>query len=212
MASRPIAVSVEEDAPPLVRTLAADLAARLEDTSFVAETERLSGVVSVRQSDGAQSATLRLAARAVSLSHGVAEDADLTATIDPDGAAPGVESDGEHPELARWLAALVGPPAVEWPEAAERYWSVLSALRGAPTALRVVDLDSSEERTYGSEGGPTYEIHGSREGLVGVFSGRTPLIDAAFEGRVLIRGTFPQLSVLTGACYAVRFGDGAEHA
>lgn len=207
MASPPIALSVEEDAPPMVRALATELAARLEDASFAAETERLRGVVSLRASAGAQSATLRVEDRTVSLTHGEADDADLTATIDLNGAEPRVEAGGEHPELARWLSAFVDPPAPAWPEAAERYWSVLSGMPGAPVALRVVNLDTGEERAYGSEDGPAYEIHASTEGLLGVFSGRTPLIDAAFEGRVFIRGTFPQLSVLTGACFAIRFGE-----
>jgi len=209
MASPPIALSVEEDAPPMVRALATELAARLEDASFAAETERLRGVVSVRASAGAQSATLRVEDRTVSLAHGEVDDADLTATIDLNGAAPRVEADAGHPELSRWLSALVDPPAPAWPEAAERYWSVLAKMPGAPAALRVVNLDTGEERAYGSEDGPAYEIHGSTESLLGVFGGRAPLIDAAFEGRVYIRGTFPQLSVLTGACFAIRFGEGA---
>ena len=88
-----------------------------------------------------------------------------------------------------------------WHEAADRYWSVLSEMPGAPRALRVVDLESGEERALGD--GRAYEIHGSREALLEVLSGRAPLIDAAFEGTVFIRGTFAELSVLTGACFAI---------
>ncbi len=36
-----------------------------------------------------------------------------------------------------------------------------------------------------------------------MLSGRAALIDAAFEGKVFIRGTFAELSVLTGACFAL---------
>jgi hypothetical protein len=39
-----------------------------------------------------------------------------------------------------------------------------------------------------------------------VLTGRAPLIVAAYEGIVFIRGSFPELSVLTGAGFAVRYG------
>ena len=96
---------------------------------------------------------------------------------------------------------ILGDDGVSWVEAADRYWTVLSKMPGAPAGLRVVELDSGEERVNGD--GPAYEIHGRSEALLDVLSGRTPLIDAAFEGKVFIRGTFAQLSVLTGACFAI---------
>jgi hypothetical protein len=90
-----------------------------------------------------------------------------------------------------------------WPEAAERYWAVLSGMPGAPDALRIVDLDAGEDRTLGETGGSVSELQGSPEALLEVLCGREPLIDAAFERKVYIRGTFAELSVLTGACFAV---------
>ena len=91
----------------------------------------------------------------------------------------------------------------DWAGAADRYWSVLSGIPGAPSALRVVELDSGEERAHGDDDRSAYEIHGRPEALIEVFSGRAPLIDAAFERKVYIRGTFAELSVLTGACFAI---------
>ena len=96
---------------------------------------------------------------------------------------------------------ILSDPTAGWHEAADRYWSVLSEMPGAPRALRVVDLEGGEERALGD--GRAYEIHGSPEALLEVLSGRAPLIDAAFEGKVFIRGTFAELSVLTGACFAI---------
>ena len=78
-------------------------------------------------------------------------------------------------------------------------------MRGAPEGLLVVNLDTGDERRFGAEGG-AYEIHGPTAGLVAVLTGRARLIDAAYEGIVFIRGSFPELSVLTGAGFAVRYG------
>ena len=43
-----------------------------------------------------------------------------------------------------------------------------------------------------------------------MLGGRTPLVDAAFAGKVFVRGTFPQLSVLSGAGFRIRYGTGDE--
>jgi hypothetical protein len=95
-----------------------------------------------------------------------------------------------------------------WREASERYWTVLSKMPGAPRGLRVVDLDSGAECTLGD--GDAYEIHGSAAELREVLTGRVALIHAAFEGKVFIRGTFAELSVLTGACFAIADGAAAD--
>jgi hypothetical protein len=100
-----------------------------------------------------------------------------------------------------------GDERASWAGAADRFWAVLAAMPGAPGSLRVVDLDSGEERLLGEGAG--YEIHGRPEALLNVLEGRTSLIDAAFEQSVYIRGTFAELSVLTGACFAIaEEGDG----
>ena len=201
-------VWLEEDPTPLVAATANDLERCLEDPEFAAATARLEGVVSVKAAEVPESVTLSIAAEQVSLIHGVAEDADLRITIGPEPAERAIEGRDEHPELAGWLEQLLDPSQPPWPDAAARFWSVLSAMPGAPGGLRVVDLDTAEERRFGSDDGSTYEIHGSADGLVAVLSGRAPLIDAAYERTVFIRGSFPQLSVLTGAGFEIRYGRG----
>ena len=76
---------------------------------------------------------------------------------------------------------------------------------GAPPALLVAD-DAGQSRRFGAEDGDAYEIQGSPEALVRVLTGRLPLLDAAHGGEVAIRGSFPAISVLTGAGFRVRYG------
>lgn len=208
MAPPAIAVSVEDDAPPIVAAVARDLAACLEDPAFGEETRLARGVVTARSATTPQAVTLRIADGAVSIAHGAAEDAQVTATAElgaRDG-APRIEGSDEHPELAEWLSRLLDPPTPAWPEAAERFWEVLSRMPGAPPALLVVDLEGGGERRFGSEGGAACEIHGAPDGLVPVFTGRASMMEAAFEGAVYVRGRFPDLSVLSGAGFAIRYG------
>ena len=208
-----IEVRVEENPPPVVAALRNDLAARLEDDAFAEKTRRVRGVVSLRDANTPQAATITIGDHGVELRHGFESGAEVRADLDLRGAG-GAEIEGadEHPELAGWLRALLDAPAPEWPQAAARFWETLSSMAGAPDALRVVELESGEERWFGSRHGPAYEIHGPAEGLVEVFSGRLPVVDAAFAGKVLLRGTFPQLSVLTGAGFRVRYGPRAGRA
>jgi hypothetical protein len=201
---------VERDPTPLVAATANDLEACLADADFAAATESLRGVVSLRTAATPQAVTLRLDVDEVSLAHGFDAAADVRVTVAEDHAGPPTEVEGatEHPELAGWVERLLEPPEPAWADAAERFWSALSKMRGAPEGLLVVNLDTGDELRFGADAGG-YEIHGPTVGLVTVLTGRAPLIDAAYEGTVFIRGSFPELSVLTGAGFAIRYGRNA---
>jgi hypothetical protein len=43
---------------------------------------------------------------------------------------------------------------------------------------------------------------------VSVFTGRVSLMEAAYDGTVCVRCRFPDLSVLSGAGFEIRYGDG----
>ena len=209
-ATAAVAVRVEDDPPPVVRALANDLRACLRDLAFAEATARARGTVLVSDAQTPQSATIRIDEHGVLLSHGSAA-ADLRASVDlRGGGSPALEGEGEHPALADWLRDLLTAPLPAWPDAAERFWSVLATMAGAPEALVVVESESGEERRYGTPDGRAYELHGRAEGLAKVLCGRVPLVDAAFAGKVFVHGSFPQLSVLSGAGFRIRYGDGDE--
>ncbi len=201
-----VTIELEEDSTPFVRAIAADLSACLTDARFAEETARLEGSVLVRSAATPEAATVRLGDGVASIRHGGDEVAGAAAVVDPGGGEPQISAAGAEPGLAAWLEALLQPPLPSWQEAAERFWAAVSRMDGAPEALLVVDLDSGEQRRLGSERGSAYEIQGNPGALVRVLTGRTSLILAAFEGSVFIRGSFPQLSVLSGAGFAVRYG------
>lgn len=203
----PIALAIEADPPPVIRALAADLAVRLEDAAFAGLTSRARGTVSLSDADTPQAAVIRLDGQRVHLTHGFADDADIRATVALHGGAePVLEGETEDPELADWLRQMLAAPPVPWPEAAARFWSVLAPMPGAPEALLVVATDCAEERRFGAPNARAYELHGGADGLTAVLCGRVPLVDAAFAGSVFVRGSFPELSVLSGAGFRIRYG------
>ena len=203
-----IEVSVEADPPPVVRGLAGDLVACLDDDSFAELTRRAGGVVGVRSATTPEAVTARIADGRVALAHGQGGEPDVTATAELGsvGADPAIEGGDRHPELAEWTARLLRPPTPPLELAAERFWSQLSRLRRSTRALVLVDLESGERRRYGPDEGPACELHGTPGGLLAVLTGRSSAIEAAFDGTVFIRGSFPDLSVLSGAGFRVRYG------
>jgi hypothetical protein len=210
-ATAAVAVRIEDDPPPVVRALANDLRARVSDPAFAEATATTHGTVVVGDAETPQSATLRIDEHGVLISHGAADAADLRATVDLRGdGPPTLEGEGEHPALGEWLRDLLSAPLPAWPEAAARFWAVLATMPGAPEALLVVELPGGEQRRYGAPNGRAYELYGSAAGLAEVLGGRTPLVEAAFAGKVFVRGTFPQLSVLSGAGFRIRYGTGDE--
>jgi hypothetical protein len=202
-------ISVEADPPPAVRALAQDLAARLREPAFATMTERLRGVVLVEDTDTPQAVTVRLGADRLELAPGRANNHDLrvlSAFAGTERDPPRLHGGEEHPDLAEWARALLTSPAPDWERAAERFWSILRKLTGAPEALLVVERDSGAEKRLGATEGRAYEIQGNAAHLAAVLSGRVPLIEAAFDGLVYVRGSFPELSLLTGAGYEARYG------
>lgn len=209
-AVEPPDVHVEDDAPPLTQAVAGSLRAMLADREFSEATAALSGVVALRSASTPQAVSLRLGDGAVRLAHGAADGADMVVTIDlddPDGGEPELSGDQERHDLSDWLLRLLDPPKPPWPEAARRFWEQASRMPGAPAGLRVVELGSGEELRLGENGTAPYEIHGESAALVRVLTAQEPLIEAAHRGRVYVRGSLPELSVLTGAGFALMLGD-----
>lgn len=206
---------METDPTPMARAIGNDLTRPLADPGAGAAPPVAAATVSLRARHSQQSVILRLAPDQISVAHGLCAEADLTAMIDLRtgelSELQGPASDRD-PELVSWLRGALGAPDLAWTEAAERFWTALSVRPGAPPGLRVVNLDRGEERSFGAEIGNPYEIHGSTAALLEVLTGRTPLLEAVFERGVLIRGSFPQISVLTGAGFELRYGGENEHA
>ena len=202
-------IEVEKDAPPVVAAIARDLADCLDDPRFAERTAAVRGTVAIRSADTPEAATIRIADDVISIFHGIAPGADVVATARLAGGGerePRIEGSEQKPELAEWVARVVDPPPPSWADAAQRFWAVLSKLPGAPGLLRVVEVDSGDERRFGDGGGSACEIQGPEDGLVPVFTGRVSAMEAAYDGTVQVRCSFPDLSVLSGAGFRVRYG------
>ncbi len=201
-----ILLSTEDDPTPLVRAVRADLTRRLGDPEFAELTRAARGTAAIRDASTPEAVTATVGDGSVALVHGVDPEAQVVAIVGGGGHGADVPESAaaEHPALTAWLAALLAPSS-DWAAAAERFWAALEPRPGAPQALLVVELESGERRRFGGDG-RAYEIHGRAEDLTALLEGRTALIAEAFERRILIRGSFPEISVLSGAAFDVRMG------
>ncbi len=205
-----ILLSTEDDPTPLVRALRADLSRRLADPAYAALTGEIAGTVVIRAAATPEAATATIAGGRVSIARGASDEAEVVATVDGAGgrahiAAP---AEADHPRLAGWVERLLAQSA-SWADAAARFWAALEPLPGAPAALLVVELSSGERRRFGREG-RAYEIHGRDEDLVALLEGRSALLTEAFERRIFIRGSFPEISVLSAAAFEIRMGGAGD--
>jgi hypothetical protein len=205
-----IQLSIEDDPTPMVLSIRSDLVRRLADPAYAELTAAIRGRATIREAATPEAVTATIADRRVNLAHGAADGVQVVVTIAAAGRRPVLSADAKanHPELSDWLTRLLAT-SDDWAGAAERFWEALEPLRGAPPALLVVELTSGEERRFGNAG-RAYELHGRAEDLTALLEGRRDLIGEAFERRVFIRGSFPEISVLAAAALAVRTGGRAD--
>ncbi|RFS87376.1 hypothetical protein D0T12_03875 [Actinomadura spongiicola] len=201
-----ILVTVEDDPTPFVLSLARTIRAACRHPDLLPVVEKSADVVGVRSSTDHQSATLRFGRGGVRVVHGVSGDADLVVGCDPATefevhALPGTPIDGGR--LAA-LNAVLNPPLPSWQDAATRFWSLTGDDPGMPGQIVVKCSGSGEELVLG-DGPAGVVLTGSADQLARTFSGLGNLFDDLYSGALSLVGTLPQLSVLCGAHWKVKF-------
>jgi hypothetical protein len=209
------AIIVEDDAPPIVKILAVTLRRAAAQPKLARQLDRMRGSVALKSTSDPQAVTIRFAKGDVSLSHGVAPDADVVIALDfntmgqPGASGPKVTGAARHPLLAFGVSKVLEPPVIGgWAGAAESFWEWSAGRKGRPGYLRVVCTDDGGERTFGdAAGGTTIEIHGPAWALVNVFTGGDHLGAAVLEHRVQAVADFPVLSEVVGLATSLMLGD-----
>jgi hypothetical protein len=207
-------ITQEEDAPPIVRILAASLRRAAARPDVAKRVGRLQGRVALRSTVGPQAATIEFSRGAVHVTHGVARNADLVIAGDldtmgrPGAPKPKISGVARHPLLAVGVSKVLdAPPPGGWPAAVDDFWSWAHDENGRPQLLRVVCTDDGGEHTVGQPGGSRVEVHGPAWALLAVFTGGDHLGAAVLEGRVQVVADFSELSRLVGVLTRYMLGD-----
>jgi hypothetical protein len=205
MTDRDAYVELEPDPTPLVLQVGRTLRASLRDHDLRAVLEDIHGEVVLKAAGGPQSATLRFAGTGVRIDHGGDPAVTQTLIVRLDDRFALVEAVGVDSERAAFIEAVtrvLRPPLPAWRDAARSFWGATSADAGMPRRMVVNCVDDIEPLELG-EGEPRYVIEAGAEELSRVFSGTDLFLDQVFAGRLAVRGTLTQLSVMAGASLKV---------
>ena len=111
---------------------------------------------------------------------------------------------GDLPAELREWDRLLHPPRPDWRVCAEEFWRHTAADRGMPAELVVSCADADGGSLVLGGGAPSFGITADARSLQLLFTGALQPDDAVRSGRISVRGTFPQLSVIVGATWKVR--------
>jgi hypothetical protein len=210
-------ITLEEDAPPIVRVLGVTLRRAAAQPALARTLDGMNGVVALRSTSDPQAATIRFDHGAVHVTRGVHPEADIVIRADlntmgrPGAAKPKVKGAAAHPRLALAVAKVLDPPVEGgWQAAAEDFWNWSAGRRGRPARLTVICTDDGAMRTFGAVGDPNVpgcELHGPAWVLTSVFTGGDHLAAALLEGRLHAVADMPTISALVGVVSARMLGD-----
>ncbi|MEU0265138.1 hypothetical protein [Nocardioides sp. NPDC006303] len=200
IAVRAATVTHAHDAPPFARATARLLDLNNLSDEGAARLAEFRGVVALKSQSDPQKATIRCDDSGVRVEHGADSDADVVMVVDV--TTPGVPLSADPDDaLAAAATTLLNPELPEWTELAAAFWGLVRNLPAMPS-LRIVELGTEREVLLDGGDG-TYEIHGAAGALQALLAGTEFFADAVYAGRLLIKGTFSQFSVVAGASMKV---------
>jgi hypothetical protein len=199
-------ITTEDDPTPLVMFIARTLREAHRHPELAELSAGLRGSFALRAVEDPQAVTLTFGEGRVHIVHGASPGADHRSDLDI--AAPlGLAGQESDPALAS-LQQLLQPRLAAWQDLARSFWDLTSGDRGMPARLDVTCTDDATETLVLGSGEPRYAISGQSAQLQRIFFGTDDILTAAYVGAIGIEGTLPQLSVMTGASWKVRFEGG----
>lgn len=198
----------EPDATPLVRLLTRTIRLSLSQRPNLLSAPHDHWVGVIKSAADAQVATLELNAEGIRVVSGAHPDAKAVLTVDLtrrlEVTETSTDSTGGH-EVITTISTLLKPSLPSWDEAAREFWSSTCADPGMPSTLMVHNADKDDVVLELGAGLPRYVVRGTADALAGLFAGADSFLNEVYAGNLKVRGTLPQLSVMAGASFKVRF-------
>jgi hypothetical protein len=198
------------DSPPFVLGVWSRLKRSAAEPSLARRMRKMNGVLALRSSADKQSVTIRFDRGHVKLASGVAPDAGLVITLNPNDAdaKPKVQGVAKHLMFALAASKVLEPPTKSWQDEARAFWDFAAEWPRMPKSMLVVCTDDHAELRLGEQGAPDVELHGSAKDLVRVFSGDAIVTEEWLSGKLHGVATLEHASVLTGRSIAWVMGQG----
>jgi hypothetical protein len=208
--STPI-ITVEDDPSPLALILATTLRRAARTPKLAATINKAKGSVALKSTVDLQAATIHFADGRAHLVKGVSPGADVVIAVDinkmgdKDAPKPKVTGAARHPKLALAAGKLLEPPHGTWQDEGAQFFAFAAADPSAPRGMRVVEVDTGAEITYG-ESPAEYELHGTEHALMTLFTGGSILLQDMLDGKLDAVGALRHSAALTGRSLAWMMG------
>lgn len=194
-----IAVSMEDDAVPFVRIMAARFRRATLFPAFADVARKTRGKIGLRSAKDPQALTVSFEQTRIRLSRGIADDADLVITLDLDTGKPvSVKRWWRHPLLAFRASTLFDDYRASWQSAAKTFWSATETLTGMPAGIHIKATDHQGELALGDSPADV-RIEGRGADLAALFGGDLIFVDAVMRGRIRTESSMKHIAVLSDA-------------
>jgi hypothetical protein len=200
------AVVPEPDATPLVRLLTRTIRTSLHQRPDLVGTFSDHGIVVIKSSADAQVASVEVDDEEIRVISGANPGANAVLTVDLTRRLEVVEFSAEgHHGLVAMISALIMPALPPWSDAAHEFWRTTGPDAGMPGTLVIQNAEQDGDVLELGAGLPRYIVSGTPDALAGLFTGADSFLAEVYAGNLKVRGTLPQLSVMAGASFKVRF-------
>jgi hypothetical protein len=202
-------IVVEDDPTPFILSLAHVLrlsAGEEKNEDILTRLGRSLAQVSVQS--GTKTATLSFERNRVAVAQGMAAAPRCVVVLDSGQPKQFLECSPlaglDEDEFVYALCALFLPTVPDWESAAREFWTLTADSPGMPDCLTITSTEGTS-LILGEGAGVGYQLHSDPVTLARVFAGLDPFLDQVVAGSLYVRGTMPQLSVMTGAFWKVQF-------
>lgn len=209
--TREIAITLEDDAVPIVRIIGKLLRRQRNSPAFIDAANALRGTFTLASTTDPQHLSITSTPGELYIERGRAQAAMITLNIDFDRMSdpdykPSVEGFLRHPVFALKVARLMSFPERDWQTEAHEFWQFASTREGMPPGITIRATDTNQTLTLG-HAPASVELEGKSGYLGNLLSGGAVLLQEVIKGHIQIKAEMRELVVLTGATVAYLLGE-----
>ena len=202
-----IAVTVEDDATPLVRIFAAKFSTALHHSDYAALVGRTVGVFALKSSKDFSAITVTVERQSIHITSGVKPNCKIVIHLDfnnPEG-KPKIEGLLRHPRYAIAVGKLLEFPEIHWADALKRLWEQYKHYPGMPAGITAKSLTEDRQLSVGNMDSPLY-VEGESKMLAEAFSGGAPFVQLLADGKLKGNYDYQHIVVLSDVTLQLMLG------
>jgi hypothetical protein len=214
--SEPPQITVEDDAPPIVRVFANRLKHSATRPAGEHLINAMQGTFALESTTDPQAVTIKISGGCVELSGGVSRTSNVVLHVDFNklgevGYKPKIDGFLTHPHLTYQIGRLLSLPPPNWADSAKRFWSLVFELPDMPRTLKITCTNESRSLSFGettdAQAEPDTEIIADSSTLAEIFTGNAVLLNEVVGGKAWVRTSLQHMAGLSQAGIRMLMGE-----